>query len=247
MGEYFDALKKLVEETYERNHRTRVTFVCHSMGCPVTTYFFSQQSQSWKNKYIKGLLSLSGAYGGAVKAMKTIASGENLGIVIVRRSDLKIEQMSSPSLAFMLPSRQLWGPNEQLAFTKTKNYTVSNYDEFFRDIDYLTGYDMYKDTLPYAEDGMKPPGVEVVCMYGTGLDTVEKMDYRKDKSLPNSPTLLKGKGDGTVNLRSLQVCSNWEGKQKQNVYTKTFPKVEHLDMLSNRLIVDIIKHYVVTW
>ncbi|CAL1265697.1 unnamed protein product [Larinioides sclopetarius] len=247
MGEYYGALKKLVEETYERNYQKRVTFVCHSLGCPVTSYFFNQQSQLWKKKYIKGLISLGGAYGGAVKAMKTIASGENLGILIVKQSDLKIEQMSSTSLAFLLPARQLWGPNEQLAFTKTKNYTVANYDEFFTDIGYPTGYEMYKDTLPFAEISRKPPGVEVICIYGTGLDTTEKLDYRKDKSLPNSPKLLTGNGDGTVNIRSLQVCSNWEGKQEQNVYSKHFPKVEHLSMLSSKLIIDIIKHYVVTW
>ncbi|XP_055934698.1 phospholipase A2 group XV-like [Argiope bruennichi] len=248
MGQYYDGVKKMVEETYERSNQTKVTFVCHSMGCPITNYLFNQQSQAWKDKYIKGLISLSGAYGGAVKAMKTIASGENLGILIVKQSTIKIEQMSSSSLTYMLPSRHLWGPDEVLAFTKTKNYTVANYEEFFRDIDHPTGYEMYKDTFPYADESIKPPRVEVICIYGFGLPTTEMMDYRKDKSLPNSPTLVKRNfGDGTVNERSLKVCSNWEGKQKQKVTTKTFKKMEHLDMLSKKPIINIIKHYVVTW
>lgn len=41
------------------------------------------------------------------------------------------------------------------------------------DIDYMTGWEMRQDVLKYSVD-FSPPGVEVHCLYGNGLDTVEK-------------------------------------------------------------------------
>lgn len=75
MADYFNSVKSLTEETYKINDNTKITFVCHSMGCPVMSYFFNQQTQDWKDTHVKALVSLGGAWGGAVKAMKTFASG----------------------------------------------------------------------------------------------------------------------------------------------------------------------------
>ncbi|GFS30378.1 phosphatidylcholine-sterol acyltransferase, partial [Nephila pilipes] len=173
MSDYYEKFTLLVEDTYDRNDETKVTVVCHSMGCPIISVFFNMVEQSWKDKYIKGLISLNGAYGGAVKAVKTIVSGENLGIFIVKPSDIIIEQKTSVSLSYMLPSRHLWKPHEVIAFTKNKKYTVDDYEEFFRDMNYTTAYEMYKDTYPYAKAGLEAPGVPVFCFYGRGLPTVE--------------------------------------------------------------------------
>merc|ERR1712179_361236 len=48
---------------------------------------------------------------------------------------------------------------------------------------------------------------------------------------PSGPSLIKGDGDGTVNIRSLQGCLKWKDKQSQPVHHKVFEKVNHLDML----------------
>ena len=70
------SMKTLVEETYTVNNATRVILMGHSMGCPVLVYFLHQQTQAWKDKYIKSLITLAGPWGGAVKTLRLMASGE---------------------------------------------------------------------------------------------------------------------------------------------------------------------------
>lgn len=49
--------------------------IAHSMGGPMTLHFLHLQTQEWKDKYIKCLLTLCGAWGGSVKAVKVFAIG----------------------------------------------------------------------------------------------------------------------------------------------------------------------------
>lgn len=65
----------MVEETYQQNNNTPVVFIVHSMGGCMTLQFLRSQTQSWKNKYVRALVSLAGAWGGAVKALKVFAVG----------------------------------------------------------------------------------------------------------------------------------------------------------------------------
>jgi hypothetical protein len=51
-----------------------------------------------------------------------------------------------PSTAFLMPSPRFWQPSEVLVVTETRNYTVSDYQQLFHDIDYEDGYLMWQDT-----------------------------------------------------------------------------------------------------
>ncbi|GIX81725.1 phospholipase A2 group XV [Caerostris extrusa] len=176
--DYFNDVKNLTENTFDINSETPVTLVCHSMGCPLMSYFLNQQTQAWKDRYIKGLVSLGGAWGGAVKAMKTFASGENLGVYVISQINVRKEQRTSPSLAYMMPSDLLWAPNEIVMITDKMNYTIKDFYNFFQDIDFPIGYEMVKDMHPYAHTSLNPPGVEVHCLYGVNVtNTIEILDF----------------------------------------------------------------------
>lgn len=73
--EFFVNLKTLVEETYQKNNNTPIVFIAHSMGGCMTLKFLRSQTQGWKDKYIRAMVSLAGAWGGAVKALKVFAVG----------------------------------------------------------------------------------------------------------------------------------------------------------------------------
>lgn len=45
---------------------------------------------------------------------------------------MREEQITSPSLAWLLPSPLFWKPDEVLVQTDTKNYTLNNLEEFFK-------------------------------------------------------------------------------------------------------------------
>lgn len=173
LGDYFKKLQYLIEETSSTNGALPVVLVCHSMGCPNLRHFLSRQPQSWKDTHIKALISLGGAWGGAVKALKAYASGENLGVVVINPLTVRPEQRSQPSLAYMMPDRLFWKDDEVLVSTLKKNYTLANYSTFFEDIGFSDGYEMYKDTRSYMLDP-SPPGVEVHCLHGRNVSTIER-------------------------------------------------------------------------
>lgn len=86
---------------------------------------------------------------------------------------MKLEQITNPSLAWLMPSRNYWKMDEVLVQTDTKNYTLSNIEDYFMDVEYPNGWEMYQDTLPHSLN-LTAPGVEVHCIYGTNVSTVEQ-------------------------------------------------------------------------
>lgn len=240
LEDFYTNFKALVEDTYAQNSQQRVVLVAHSMGAPVILYFLNRQPTAWKDKYVRALVTLAGAWGGALKAMRVFASGDNLGVVVLSSNKLRDEQRTSPSLAFLLPSDRFWKSDEVLISTALRNYTVNDYQAFFHDINYTTGYDMWKDTkdLIYSFD---PPEVEVHCLHGMNVTTDEQVLYEKGKFPDGPPVIVGGDGDGTVNLRSLVGCLAWQGKQKHKVYHKMFPGVDHMGILIHPTILDYIR------
>ncbi|GLV39147.1 uncharacterized protein CBL_06198 [Carabus blaptoides fortunei] len=237
--EYFVKLKALVEETYLMNANQKIIFIAHSMGGPMSLLFLQKQTQAWKDKYIQCLVTLSGAWGGSAKAVKVFAIGDDLGSYALRGSVLRAEQITSPSLAWLLPSKLFWKDSEVLVQTEKKNYTISNMEEFFNDLQYPSGWEMRKDTEQYMLD-FTAPGVELHCLYGNNVNTVERLFYKPGTFLDGTPTLIYGDGDGTVNIRSLEACQYWAGRQKQQIFNKTLNKIDHMTILRDKQTLDYI-------
>lgn len=242
-GEYFVRLKSLVEETYTMNNNTKVILIAHSMGGPMCLHFLHMQKQKWKDKYIQSMITLSGAWGGSMKAVKVFAIGDDLGVYVLRQAVLREMQITSPSLAWLLPSKLFWKPDEILVQTDDRNYTLSDLKDFFEDIDYPTAWEMRKDVVQYSEN-FDPPGVEVHCLHGYGVKTVDRLVYKPGKFPDGYPGFIFGDGDGTVNQRSLEGCLHWDGKQKQKIYHQTFPNMDHMAILGDDRIINYITSYI---
>ncbi|KAF5269291.1 hypothetical protein FQR65_LT02592 [Abscondita terminalis] len=242
-SEFFDQLKKLIEDTVHDNNNTPVIMIAHSMGGPMSSYFLGMQPQAWKDKYIKSLVSLSGAWGGSVKAIKVYAIGDNLGSYFLRESIMRQEQITSPSLAWLLPSPYFWPHTETLVETEHKNYSLSNLEDYFHDIQYTDGWEMKKDTDPYRVN-VTAPGVEVHCLYGVNVPTVERLYYKPGTWLDGYPVLINGDGDGTVNRRSLEGCILWQSLQKQPVHVLPLPGVDHMTILNHPEVLKYIANLV---
>jgi len=105
-----------------------------------------------------------------------------------------------------------------------------------------------------------PPGVEVHCLHGDTIPTVEKfvcsiidslfffniylscfrMIYGPGKFPLKYPKLQYGNGDGTVNSRSLEGCNYWSSMQKQKVFHQVFPNADHMTILRDERVMDYI-------
>ncbi|XP_045511551.1 phospholipase A2 group XV-like [Colias croceus] len=258
--EFFVKLKTLVEETYTMNNKSSVTLLTHSMGGAMALHFLRLQTQAWKDLYIRRMLSLSTPWGGAMKALKVFAIGDDLGSLILRESTMRTEQITCPSLAWLLPSPNFWKPGEVLVQTDKFNYTINDLQRLFMDMDVPNAWEMRKDTEHLSRD-FSAPGVELHCVYGYNISTVERLVYKPGTWLDGYPTLLTGDGDGTVNLRSLAACTHWAKRRtpKNNLIgksvntlplntnlngkpVKTLPllKAEHLKILHDPRVIEYV-------
>ncbi|XP_055386604.1 phospholipase A2 group XV-like [Condylostylus longicornis] len=238
--DWFINMKKLVEDTYQQNNNTRVTLVTHSMGSPMTLLLLQYQSQEWKTKYIRRMISIAGAWAGTFKAVKVFAMGDDLGAFALSAKTMRDQQISSPSLAYLLPSPYFWKDGEVLIQTPGKNYTFSELEQYFNDINYPTAWEMRKDNIKYVSN-FSPPDVELHCIYSTGLPTVEGLIYKTNDIANEVPKLIYGDGDGTVNSRSLQSCNQWKALQKPEIKSIEVSNAEHMKILADERVIKTIQ------
>lgn len=152
----------MVEEMYNQ-YQEPVYLLGHSMGCHYILYFLNHKPQSWKDKYIKGFISLGAPWGGAVKTLRVLASGnaplifqfipcqsqlnvtkilvgENDGIPMISNIKIREEQRMTTTNPWMLPSDKIWPKDHVFISTPTFNYTNQDYHRLFSDIDYEDGW-----------------------------------------------------------------------------------------------------------
>ncbi|XP_061189845.1 phospholipase A2 group XV-like isoform X1 [Saccostrea echinata] len=242
--ELYQKMKALIEETYRINNNTRVILLGHSMGNPTSLYFYNIMSQAWKDKYIEAHVSLAGVWTGAVKPLRLFASGDSLGVYIVKPIKVRVEQRSMPSSAWLMPSDKAWGPDEILVMQPERNYTVKDYKQFFTDINFMDGWYMRQDTVNLIRD-LTPPGVKVHCLHGINVKTPGTLVYDKSTWYDSQPNVINDNGDGTVNIRSLRACLNWQKQQKQPIFHKEFPNIDHMAILKYSGTIQYLKQILV--
>uniref|UniRef100_A0A915K4A3 Group XV phospholipase A2 n=1 Tax=Romanomermis culicivorax TaxID=13658 RepID=A0A915K4A3_ROMCU len=245
---FFEDLRKLIERTYYANGNKKVAIVAHSMGNSIALYLYNQQTQMWKDKFIASHVGIAAPWGGSAKVYRMVASGYNMDHyrILVSPLTLRTQQRSMPSTYWLLPSDKFWNEDEAIIKITEDDtiYTTKNYEQFFKDLNFQDGWDMYQDTKDLSYE-MKAPGVEIHCIYGVGLPTPEKFVYAKKSHFPDTqPDEVMGDGDGTVNVRSIEACQRWRQEQSQPVYIKEIEKWEHLEILQNREVIDYVKRVV---
>ncbi|KAE8607904.1 hypothetical protein XENTR_v10011326 [Xenopus tropicalis] len=236
-SDYFVALRKLVESMFE-SYQSPVVLVAHSMGNLYTLYFLNQQTQDWKDKYIHSFVALGAPWGGVSKTLHVLASGDNNRIPVISSLRIRDQQRSAVSTNWLLPYNNTWPQEKVFVRTPNKNYTIKDYRVFYEDIGFQDGWEMRQETEGLISS-LNPPGVEVHCLYGTGVDTPDSFLY--DSFPDKDPTTVYGGGDGTVNLESALQCGKWRNQQRQKVSLVELPGNEHIAMLSNISTISYVK------
>ncbi|XP_018644325.1 phosphatidylcholine-sterol acyltransferase (lecithin-cholesterol acyltransferase)/ Phospholipase A [Schistosoma mansoni] len=171
--------------------------------------------------------------------------GDNFGVFLRSPLSFRPVQRTLPSLAFLLPDSRLWSPTEPLIITPTTNYSAHDYERFFRDVNYSIGFQMMSDSKSIIDTLEKPSDIdEIYCIHGANLSTTDKMIYSPPNffhgGFPDQvPTLIPGNGDGTVSLRSLEVCKRWPG-----IKYFVLPGAEHVNIMGDPRFIDIIRQIV---
>ncbi len=145
------------------------------------------------------------------------------------------------SMPWLFPKPSVFG-NAVLVSTPPKQYTASDYEELFRDINVPNIYRAY-ESVQAINPNYPAPNVPTYCFYGVGVNTPEKFIYSKDLTAENSigirPEVVNGDGDGSVNMISSRVCHIWSSMSAGFKY-KTYNNVNHKKIISdNNVLKDI--------
>jgi hypothetical protein len=163
----FDSVKKLVEETYEINGKTRVHIAGHSLAAPILTYFLhSFVTQEWKDKHIESLISLGGTFGGSPKSGMGLVLGTTFGLPFVTRSLIRDLVLEMGGLVWMLPPHD---SNGTFLITDERSYGYDQLEDLFADLNTTVTWEVFKH-----EDEIKrnlSPGTAVNCIYGYNVST----------------------------------------------------------------------------
>ena len=239
---YYSDLKDLIETMYTENGNTKVTIVVHSMGGPVSLYFFtsiSEITQEWKDKYIHSYIPLSGAWAGGNELVYSEINGRDLleDVEFISTNLLtKPIIRSFPSTAWLLPPASVWN-TEVIVKTPTRSYTANDYEALFEDMGFPEGYTMYQN-LQHINSGWPAPNVPTHCFYGVGQQTEVQFIY--DDGFPDEEPveIIYGDGDGGVNIESSQVCHRWANSEYPFEYTEF--SVNHRDILKDEAVLSVI-------
>lgn len=106
---------------------------------------------------------------------------------------------------------------------------------------FFLGYEIYKKVKSSPDIFLGPKHIsEVYCIYSSGVKTLKSLEYLPPNifryAFPDQiPYQHFGDGDGTVNLRSLQVCTHWD-----EVKIITFHGLDHKTTVEEKTVLELI-------
>ncbi|XP_058011247.1 phosphatidylcholine-sterol acyltransferase isoform X2 [Ahaetulla prasina] len=226
---YYSKLRGLIEEMFEA-YQKPVFLIGHSLGNLHILYFLIQQPQAWKDRFVQGFVSLGAPWGGIVKPMRIMASGDYQGIPIMTNIKLREEKRISTNTPWVFPTHTAWPETHVFVSTPFHNYTYRDYQQFFHDINFEDGWFMWNDSKELLA-GLPAPGVEVFCLFGTGHPTPETYIYNDRFPYEDPVDIIYGDGDEMISWRSIEMCKEWRNQQHEKVHVLELPGAEHLNMV----------------
>lgn len=233
--EFLTGYKVLIEETFEENGKKPVVIICHSMGCTFTYYFFKQQDPTWLSQFISTWFIIGAPFGGTFKYMYGFFGDDDYPasmFPIIRKAERTFS-----TAAFLLPSRRAFSNDVVLVSTPDKNYTTDNYEEFFLDLNDLDSLEKYKDVKDLLGNELNIDDLgfmKVVCVGGTGEQTLESTDFFTALTVNENDRKYKavyGDGDGFLQTRSMRECLKFN--TTPNDFTFKEFQLDHMQLIQH--------------
>jgi len=240
---FFDQFKQLIETVYTSNGNTKVYIVTHSLGGPTSVAFFEYIGTEWVQEHIAAFLPISAPWAGTGKALRTVISGDDFGINVFGISLLSKAKVAQAAknlggLIEQIPDASFWGNTRTFVTKGAVNFTALQFEDLF----VQAGYPVTSVIVNRTQGILaryNPPRLPVYCMYGTNTPT--EIGYAYD-SFSSQPVRIDydNMGDGTVNLESLNECSEWSQTQPEPVTVKEFDMRDHSSILEDQELFDYL-------
>uniref|UniRef100_A0ACD5XXF2 Uncharacterized protein n=1 Tax=Avena sativa TaxID=4498 RepID=A0ACD5XXF2_AVESA len=236
---FFRALKSLVERASRRNGGRRVTIFTHSYGGTLAHQFLVRRPLPWRRRFVRRFVPVAAPWGGLVLGMQVLLSGNNLALPFVDPLALRQEYRSLQSSLWPLPSPAVFGVEQPLVTTKSRNYSAGDVADFLAAIGFGEAVGSYESrVLPLFGTLPAPLKVPVSCVVGVGVGTAERMVYPGD-DFDVTPGVVVRDGDGLVNLASLVAVETTWSRGGHFRMVKV-PNVSHTGILVEDRALDII-------
>ncbi|KAJ3436988.1 phosphatidylcholine-sterol acyltransferase [Anaeramoeba flamelloides] len=239
---YFNQLINLVEYSSKIDNK-KVTLVCHSMGCKMTTFFLTQQTQEWKDTYVEQLIAIAPAIGGAFEGLRSVLFGNNFGDGLMSNKAFQSLALTWPGIYFNIPyDQKLW--TAPIAVSNNKNYYSTNqdYHQLFTDLGLPEKSHQILDYVWDDNQNIKNPNVKLQILYGYGSKTHYQVVF-KDKKLSDSVEYVDTSGDGVLlEELVLNYCKKWT--DNTSVSCQGFKGVTHQDLVSNKDVISSIMNLI---
>ncbi len=200
-------LRLLIEHAYNKTGGKRVHIVTHSMGGPTLLYFLNRRSLAWKDKYVASFVPIAGPFAGALKALRAMVSGDNMGLEVplvkwslLNENDIMNNFREAGSASYIAPDYDYYG-DQIFITTPTRNYTAADFGQMFSDIGAPISSKLWHRTKDLISD-LHHPQVTSYCLYGWNVATEIHLTYPigfpTDPRVANQPKIdFSDLGDGT--------------------------------------------------
>lgn len=213
----------------------KAVIVAHSLGGLVAFDFLESMKQSWIDKNVYKVITISTPWAGTLKALRGLLSGDRLGLpsVIFDEELFLNASRTFESLYGLLPNPDLFGMKEILK-VGNNTYTAKGVHKLIKVLSGSMLPDYAKELAKMSELSLKWKNkFPHTCVYSEGVETETHLTYSPNYTLVNS--MMTADGDGTVEVKSLSLCKNWASEVVK------VSNVEHLRILENKEVISLIQ------
>jgi hypothetical protein len=243
---FIDQFKKLVEENYEKSGgKTKGVILGHSNGGPTIYSLLLGLSKEWKEKYLSGIITLSGNMLGQLNCYGSYFYTTN--------SQYQRMETSWEASYCSAPWGDYEGYSELTDFIVTysgtdqeKQYSprLTDMQSLFQSVNRSDWATKLGYLYPSMNRSPAPEGVDVYCLYGSQLPTSYAFVFSESISDGYATQVKQMNGDDNQEITDNEFCKNWKndlinahGRQFES---KEFPGVHHMEMVSDEKVMDEI-------
>eukprot|EP00475_Leptophrys_vorax_P021427 TRINITY_DN2916_c0_g1_i1.p1 TRINITY_DN2916_c0_g1~~TRINITY_DN2916_c0_g1_i1.p1 ORF type:complete len:259 (-),score=60.90 TRINITY_DN2916_c0_g1_i1:172-948(-) len=246
LGNYFDKLQHLVQETFRINGNQKVIILAHSMGGSITTHFLNLMSAEWRSTHIKAFVPVGSPFGGCSFPVRALISGFNYGIPLFPEDFFWKLQVNAPSTIYLLPTSAVY-EDDILVDTPLRNYTAEDLQSLVKSDLQLQAAHFFDKVQSQGLSTLTAPLVDTFAVISGGIPTDLTLVYggALNPKTPNpSPwKVLSEDGDGIVSRRSAGSIDRWKRDHQQvglKLEIHEIENVSHVGLLRDESAIALI-------
>ncbi|KAH0786843.1 Lecithin:cholesterol acyltransferase family protein [Histomonas meleagridis] len=245
---FFDDLKNLCERAFELNH-VKITILGYSLGGMVLSEFLGNTpeiTREWKERIVEKVIFLAPAFSGSAATLPISWSKRFPLASFIDSEAIENAIMNMPCLHVLYPNHIVY--NGTTVIIKEDNTTLGpeSVPDFFIEHGKLQGNSikMLQKNLYISQKPPADPGVPVLVLYNSKIQTLKGLDFRKGYN--KYPDYIYTDGDGTVSeIATTWGCKNWLRDKAIICYDfkNGYKDFDHLGLSRNYFSLEIIFNY----